>query len=733
MHGPLPRQGPYPAPPPTTTPASQDGDGVTALLRVLWRRRATVVGVTALLLLLTALVLARMTPSYSARADIILEPRRPDATGQEAASGPPESDAALIASEIEVVTSRELLARVVQQQGLLRDPEFNAALGVEDGPLVALGLRPPAEVPPLAKQRLRTVDALRQRLTAQPVGRARVIAVRLRSADPRKAARLANAVAEAYLADRLAARRRAVDGATRALDAKVEELRQRVAAAEAKVAAYRRDSGLVDGPGADVNAQQIAALNTRLVEARARQAEADARLAQAERLLEAGGADSAAEVLESALIGRLRGQESDLRRQRAELATVYGPRHPKMINVAAQIDELRGKIAQEVRRIVQNLRNEAAVAARRTAALRDSLAAREREAAAQQRARVRLRQLEREAAAERELFSSFLGRLKQTSASQGLERPRARILSRATPPASPAAPNVPLILALAFMAALPCGVGAALLQEQFDQGVATLAEAEAVTGLPALALLPTAGDPRRRGRAPADLVLRRPASAYAEAVRGLHARLLRNDGRPAPRTVMVTSTLAMEGKTSLALALARSRARAGARVLLVEADLRRPSLAETLRLRPAPGLADILSRDLPLARAIRLDPRSDLHVLPAGRATPLAADLLAGERLAALLDAFARSYDLVVLDTPPALPVADAATLGRMVDRTVLVLRWRKTPRASVQLAAKTLREADAEVAGVVLARADPRRLKHDGAGEAAAYGRAARAYHDAG
>jgi Mrp family chromosome partitioning ATPase len=294
---------------------------------------------------------------------------------------------------------------------------------------------------------------------------------------------------------------------------------------------------------------------------------------------------------------------------------------------------------------------------------------------------------------------------------------------------------VPLILALAVLAALPCGTGAALLRAEMDGGIANRPEAEAATGIPALALLPEV-PPLTRARSPADLVLTRPGGMFAESVQRLAANLAyaRPDRRPT--RIMVTGADTSEGKSTLALALARLLARRGESVLLVEADLRRPHLRRTLGLRGRTGLAEMLRGEAGPEAAIGLDPRGPLHVLPAGRAAQTrrpgedVAALLAGERLPILLDACARHYDRVVIDAPPVLLVHDALRMGALADVAVLALRWGRTRPATAGRAVAELARAGIDVAGLALTRIDSRRYPHDGAGDEVAYGAKARAYY---
>jgi capsular exopolysaccharide synthesis family protein len=359
----------------------------------------------------------------------------------------------------------------------------------------------------------------------------------------------------------------------------------------------------------------------------------------------------------------------------------------------------------------------------RAAALREALAALEREAEAQARAEIALRQAEREVEALSALHEAILARLKETRAQAGLERPDARLIAEAAPPLEPSAANARLVLALALAAGLGFGAAGAFVLESAG-GVHHSAEAaERETGLPVLAALPRARDAAARARG-------RPASRLAEAVRELRAGVLA--GAEGPLTVAVLSPGAGEGKSSLAAMLAESCARLGRRTLLVDADLRNPSQAGRYGLSGEEDLGALLEGTALPEEVIWEDPATGLSVLPAQPAPARRAELLAGPAFPAALAGLRARFEVIVIDTPPLLAVADARLAAAAADRSVLALRWGRTTRAEVRAALRTLGEAGARVAGLALtatpAGGDPRPGR-DGRG--GRYGRFAEYFED--
>lgn len=700
--------------------AAPGGLDLDQLLRLLWRRKALILAALLTGLGAAWLVVSAMPERYRATAVLLFAAPGAEAPERAGAGAPAAATGRLLASEIEVLRSRGLLDAVVADQKLLFEPAFNPTLSAGSGLLQRLGLAapPPAEAYRLSRQRARTRAALQSALQLGVVRNSRAVEIAVTATEPALAARVANAVASVYLARQRAQVRRQQAASTAWLDARVRELRTRVQAADRAVAEYRLSAGLLGGALAGVEAQRIAELDVALLKAQQAETAARARLAQIETLRAGSGAGVASDLPESPLIRELMHEETALLRRRADLATTYGPQHPRMRTVAAELADLRGKIDDEVGRIVQLLRSEVAAARTRRADLARERAAAQNQAGRDSRAQVTLTQLEREAAAERALFDTFLARLKETGLADDPRARPAELISAAEPPLAPSAPNRPLLMALALMVSGTAGLALAFAAEALDRGLRGLGQLEAATGLPALALVPFVRT--ARGETPSQAALSRPNSAYAEALRTLHTALALSGGGPV-RSVMLTSALPGEGKTMLACGLSRVLASGGQRVLLIDADLRHPRVAQELGLAPGPGLAELLRGGGELAGVLQSDPApatgGRLRVLTAGRAEA-GTGLYSAERLTSLVDRLATQFDLVLLDAPPVLAVADPRALAQRVDRTVLLVRWAATPRNTVEHAVRQLRASGVAPAGAVLTRVDLRRQAQYGTGD---------------
>lgn len=725
------------------------GLGFVETWRALKRRRLTILLTTVLGLLLAVLILSRITPQYTATATVMLDARQANIVDfEDVLSGLPR-DEDTVNSEILVVRSPVLAAMVARDLNLVADPEFNPTIegasdgilgavglgGLADGVADALGARAPGPMvaeAAMAVEHDAVIGAVMERLKVSRIARSRALDIRFTATSPDVAARFVNGLADVYLADQLRAKRQATEGAQTFLDARVQELREKVRAAERRIEEYRVGAGLIGGPGATVAGQQLSEINTQLVLAQTARAEADARLGQVRGLIQSGRPDAVGEVLASPLIVDLRGRETAIEQQIAELGEEYGDRHPRMIGARAELQDIKGRIAGEVEKIITALQNNVAIARAREATLARSVANLEQTAANQGAAEVQLRALEREADAARSLFQLFLSRASETETQSGLQAPDARILARAAPPTTPAFPDPLIILPIAGVLSLIIGMALALMQEQLDEGYRSGEEAETDLGASLLALVPRAS--RRRGprTAPEQYALDRPSSAYAESLRSIDTGLRLFDVDRSPRSVLITSALPKEGKSTLAMSLGRLLAKGGRPVLLLEADLRRPRVARALGLSEAGGLLEVLLGEVSEHDVIQEDAASGLKVIAAGAGDVQSLpNLLGSQPMSDLLRRLETNFDLVIIDTAPLMVASDARALARHVDTVLFVVRWASTRREMVRAAYRQLQDAGARIAGVVLTQVDVRRLAQYAYGDKGAYAKAAKEYYE--
>ena len=720
------------------------------LLRTLWRRKSVVFGTMAVLTTLAAVIVYQLTPSYTAEAYVMIDTRKTQVVDVEAVISGLPVDRETVQSEILVMGSRGLSEKVIRRLELGKDPEFNEELKPES-PFAKLfdprkyvpeewlavfsGLK--AQDEELTKEerrdrtRVRITDKFLEGLEVTPVRRSRVIRVAFESESPRMAARAANTLSELYIVSQLEAKFEATRQATKWLNERLSELRGQLEGSEAAVEAFRKKTGLVEGKGVTIASQQIAELNTQLVLAGGTRAEAEARLKQIESLRSAGsGMETLAEVLDSQLVQRLREQEAVVVRKAAELSARYGERHPRMINVRAEIRDLEEKIGREVERIAQGLANELEVARAREISLQAGLETLKHEVATANESEIELRALEREAAVNRALFETFLGRSKETRAQEDNQRPDARIISRADVPEEPSYPRKGIVLLVALVASVLAGVVLVFVGERFDQGFRSMEQIEQLTGVTPFGLVPALKGVATIGKSPESYILKKPASAYGEALRSLHTSLLLSNVDRPPKVVLFASSLPKEGKTAVTLSLARMLANIGQKVVVVDCDLRRPRAHRVFGVASRPGLVEFLAGKALLEEVIHHDRQSAADLVPAGSSASNPTELLGSERMAQFLSGLAETYDLVLIDSSPVLAVSEVRILSRHVDKVVFLVRWAGTRREVAVAGLKQFLDAGSDVAGVLLSMVDVKKHARYGYGDSGYYYGAVRKYY---
>jgi capsular exopolysaccharide synthesis family protein len=738
--------------------------------RVLWRRIGVIVWSLLFVLALGATTIFSLVPRYTASAFVEINPRQTRIVDFEAVLSGLPADSATMETEIEILRSRNLAARAVEKLGLYQNPEFNSALAAPGlVELVVTGLLAELDIPDriaagepetrdetdaastrekalidrllwslfgerdgkridlahiVEQERAVVVDTFLSRLQVTPQGRSRVMGIFFQSQNPRVAADAANTIADFYIVAQLEAKFEAAKRANAWLSDRIAGLREEVGIAERTVEQFRNKSGLIrGGTDATLTGEQVSELNAQYIVERTRVAEAEARLRQAEKLLGSSrDIETAGEVLSSVTIRDLRREETEVERRVAELSNEYGERHPRMINARAELIDVRDKIRLEISKIIQSLRNEVAVARARAGSLRGALERLKSEVASLNAAEVQLRALEREATASRQLLEQLLSRSKETASQTDFQQPDATIITAAVIPKQPSFPKKPLLFAVSLMLGTVIGLIAAFLVDRLDHGYRSTDQITRDLGIAALGLIPTIGKLKTLGKIPQNYCIEHPTSAYAEALRSFHTNLLLADVGNRPSVVLVASAMPNEGKTSLVVSLARLLSRVGQKVIVVDCDLRRPSVHKAFGMEDGPGLGECMNGNHGLDQLIQEDKLSSAHFIRAGKLPLNPPDLFDSVALQQLLKTLSRSYELVLLDSAPLLAVSDTLFLGRLANSTVLIVRWARTRRETVELALKKLIDARANVAGVLLSMVDVKGHAHYGFSDSGAY-----------
>jgi capsular exopolysaccharide synthesis family protein len=701
-------------------PEEEHGLDLREAIGFLWRQWIFIASIVGAVLLVAAVYVYSETPRYTATAQVLIELQQETAGKEENAFftsirlGPD-----MIESQLAIIKSSVFLQRVVEKLGLVSDPEFGSPIpqAAKTPSLFArvrsaFGGSPVVSAPPAPENEMvaarvtSSVQALKGAITAARAGQGYVIGISVTSVDRARAARLANAVADAFVVEKLDARFEAAKRASAWLSDRLAELREQLRQSEEAVAQFRADHKLIQtGSNITLNQQQLADLNGKLVDARSEVAQKKARVDLLQNIQERGAnIQSLPDLPTSPQLNGLRLQEGTLSQKVAELAARYSEGHPFVVNARLELRDLRGQILTEMKRMGANVENEYELAKAKLSALEQTF----REATGQlgidDKTAITLRELERTVAVDKSLFEDFLQRSKVTQQQSTFDSHDSRVITAALPPGGPSSPKKGQFMGLALIMGLFLGVGAAVAKDKLNGGFATPRQIEDMLQLPLLTSVNSmnARDLTVKGKlVPLPLYPSvMPLSRFSESIRTLRSGIQMTDVDHPPKIIQITSTIPHEGKTTVALSLAVSAAYSGLKVLFIDADLRHTSATNFFGLLKARGLVDALLGRVSPTEALAFNKDAKLWVLPAGSKTNNPADLLNSNRMKTLVEKCGETFDYIVIDTPPIGPVIDAIVISQLADSVVYVVRWAATARELIQSSIKRLPED--KVAGVV-------------------------------
>ena len=672
---------------------------LSEMAATLRRRLLWVAGWTALALALGCLAVLAMAPRYVTTMEFVIDPRGLDVLDKELTPRPQTTDinTAIVETQAKVLVSDSVLRRVVEQKGLQQDPEFNGVPTSEFGRVLASVKRALTTPGRDDDPALVALATLRRAAVVNRLPGSFVVTLAVSTLDPKRSAEIATAIGEAFVEAQSEARRAAARRASEALSARLQELRERVNAAENEIERFRVQSQIVGANGRLVNEQQLSELSTQLVTAQLRTSELRARYEQIEQILRSGSLpDATMEAIQSPLIAQLRGRYAEVKGIEDDLATKLGTRHPELGAVRAQSANLRQRIGDELRRVAASARSDY----ERSAANRDALSARLTELAGRSNTvnglLVRLRELEREAQASRGIYESFLNRVRETREQQEVDTGNTRIISPAVPPQRPAGLPAIVLLGVAGVVGLGFGAVSAVARDHLDGRAHTARQVTNLTGLPVLAVLPRLGsvsDRVGKGRILA------PGSVAQGMARVYH--LLKEGAPKGLRVVLVTSPDDRDGKSAVALDLARVASQEGDRVLLVDAD---PAGGLSRALGPAarPDLSGVLAGRVPLGEVAHPLENTTIELLAATEEAGFPAGLPQGAATRALAEA-AAGFDLVVIDAGLVETDPGARAFLEASRQILLVIRADGTKLRQIENVRTGLGVLASHVAGAVL------------------------------
>ncbi len=680
-----------------------------------------------------------LAPTYTATSRVIFDPERIQIIDLDSVIASPDISSTGLQNQVEILRSATLLARVVDSLRLTQTPEFNPALRTDPpNPVERALARVPLPDPVLAvlrrlnieppdtgleagtqtpeKVRLLAIETLVDELSLRQIPNSRVIEIGLRLTNPVLAASIVNMIGEQYILVQIERKRDDVAAATELLGVRVQDLENRLNTAEEAVEMARLDLAEASGFSSTVIGDQLSELNAQVSEAQRAVADGEARLTRARAALEDPARFGTVEEFRaSAAIMGYRAREVELLDQIASLRSIVGAANPELTRLEARLGDLRRSMQAEAEVIIQSLDETVAAARTREVQVAESLRSLQGRAAEQSRSEIRVQRLERDAQATRLIYETFLNRMKETSEQASLQTSDAQVLTRAIPPELPDGSSARKIVAAGVLGGIVLGLGLVFVIENLNNTFRSPADVERRTGLPVLAAVPDVG----RLRQPRDIMaylLKSPHSSLAESVRNLRTSILYSNIDQPPKVIMFASSLPGEGKTTTALLAAITSQHMGRSAIIVDCDLRRRTLGDTMAVQDGhPGLLAVLEGRCTLAQAVITEPESGLSVLASeapwsSNVNP--ADILASEKFRKVIEELRSRYDLVVLDTPPTLVVSDGRILGQLADVVVYMARWNSTRRHAVLEGLRELASVNAKTAGVVFTRVDERRAR---------------------
>jgi exopolysaccharide transport family protein len=695
--------------------------------RVLVKRKWTILACLFTIFSLVAIASLRMTPVYEASGSI--EINKPDSGLVNFNNSPTFNvdyyDPTELETEVMILQSDLLALQVVKELGLDRRPEFG---GKTPSLPSTLDLAPdPLQGDPARTSAL--VSSFRSNLKVSLTPNTHIIKVSFRSPDKELTASVVNTLMSTYTENNFKSRFDSTMQASDWLSKQLVDLQMKVETSQEKLVRYQKEHEILGiDEKQNIITSKLDELNKALTAAESERMDKES----VYRLVQSGDADtiaSAASALDasgagtqaaSGLLESLRAKEAEVKIQAAELSTQFGPSYPKVAQLNQQLKEIDVEILAETKKVAAKIRGQYMAALQRENMLHEALEKQKQEANKLNESAIQYSILKRDLESYRQLYEGLMEKMKEAGVSAGLKSNNFRIVDVARAPTYPIEPNIPRNLAFAFMLGLTSGVGLAFLLEGLDNTVRTTEQAQMISGLPPLGMIPMGSRTAREGAPAKRLVIAsskeavelitqvRPQSQMAESYRALRTSLLLSNLGAPPKVIMITSALPQEGKTTTSINCAVVLAQKGVRVLLIDADLRRPSIHKTLGMGPRSGLSNVLTGSAKIEQAITRSPvLPNLWVLPAGTPPPNPAELLASTNMRDLLEELRGQYDHIVVDTPPTLSVTDAVVLSPRADAIVLVIRSGQTTKQALRRSRDILMQVNAKVSGVLLNAVD--------------------------
>lgn len=703
-------------------PTMTENNDFYEYLRVVMKRRWTIITVLSILFFTTAIYSFTATPMYNAVTRLVIDKTNPNIVSIQEVMAVDASETYDYQTQYKIIESRAVAKEVIRRLDLEHSEEFVSQGGLlsrggrafgrlmtaEDDLLKNAGKA--AEDDAGGKIDPRLVTALIKRIEVKPVRNSRLLDINFQASSPVLAARVADTIAQAYIDYNLETKLQAAQAAVQWLQGRIESERRKVEETEQALLNYKKEQDIITDFSNDVEqitAQKLAKLNNQVVEAESERVEVETRYRQAAAL--AGSSDmidAIPEVLNNDLIKQIKSMEVELFQKESELSKKYGQNHPKMVALRSERASLRKRKAYEVDKVINSLKNEYQVALAREQSLRDALTKQKQETLTLNQKAIEYGVLRRQTESARQMYELLVNRFKETSLTEEMKTGNIRIIDPAEVPRKPVSPKKGLNLLLALLVGLVAGVSLAFFYEYLDNTIKDPDDIKHYLNAPYLGAVPAVDmvEAANAGKNKELVTSHAAMSAASEAYRDIRTSILFSSVEAEPRTLLVTSAGPQEGKTMTAGNLAITLAQSGSSVVLVDCDLRRPRVNAIFGEEgPSLGVTNVLVENRDVGEIIVSSDIENLSLLASGPVPPNPSELLGSERMAGLIQSLQERFDRIVIDSPPVFAVTDAVVLSKSVDGVVLVVRANDKPGKMVADCLEKISSVGGNVLGVIL------------------------------
>ena len=718
-------QAPAPAPAAATHEAGFGAPHLTDYFKVLHKRRWT--AATAFLLVLASVTVYTFTatPIFEARTRLLIEAENPNIVSFKEVIDEDQAKADYYQTQYNILQSRALARKTIESLGLwehqLLNPAAKEAKGLGGirviGGAVALVTGFFSSTPAAAsadtsagdetEAQSHAIDGLLQQLSIAPIRNSRLVDLKFRSPDAAFSSRVVNALAKNYIDQTLEYKFSASKEANDWLDDQLAQQRKEVEEAEAKLQAYReRNDAISLEDRQNIVVQKLTDLNSAVTKAKTERIQKQAMYKQLAAIENNPAAlDTFPAILSNSYIQQQKGELAQLHQTLAQLSEKFGDKHPEIVKTRSAIQNAQLKLQVEISKVVQAVRTEYQAAQAQEYSLSAALGQQKGEALAMNRKGIEYSVLERDVQSSKQLYENLMQRAKETSVSSELKSSNIRVIDRAERPREAVSPRKALNMLLGLLSGTVLALGLTFFFEYLDSRLKTPDEVKVHLGLPALGMVPALDPKAWKGQEP--LIHAGVPPGFAEAFRTIRTNVLFSSAEEGSRTLVITSTGPGEGKTTVACNLAIGFAQAGQRVLLIDADMRRPKVHGVFKMKQQPGLSNVMVGNAKASESVHKTAVPGLWVMSAGRLPPNPAELLGSQRFRDFVTSLKQHFDLILIDSPPVMAVADAVIAAHAATGVVFVVGAEMTSRHAARAALEHLEQGRAHFVGAILNRVD--------------------------